>query len=320
MFGRHGSGNSASGRRLRSLRWYVRAPIKLFVFAAVTFFVLFPFPRQFARHLSRLRNLDAMVEPDAPQLAEWEAELRSWMLDYTAPGETGFPDEKKELGEADIPPMAAVQKRIQEMVFQKVRYAWDWDTWGSADYIPTVSEMFATAADDPRGELHEDCDGRAVIAASLIRRMGYEADLVTDLRHVWVKTPQGEWMGPGKSKALVSTPEGTRLNWKVALGNVPMSISYGISVFPLFRELLILATAFVLMRHSRTPWRAILLSAVLLVQGLLFMRCGVFSPQQIAGFERSWPATVGLLHIASGIFLLFGTSYKARCAERRKRE
>ena len=320
MFVRHGLGNSATGRRPRLVRWYVRVPVKLFVFAVVTFFVLFPFPGQFARHLSRLCNLDAVVDPDAPQLAEWEEELRSWATSYRALWETSFPEEARTLSDGDVPRVDEVQRRVQDMVLERVRYAWDWDTWGSADYIPTVAEMFAKAADDASGELQEDCDGRAVIAASLMRRMGYKADLVTDLRHVWVKTPQGEWMGPGKAKAMVSTPKGTRLDWTAALGNVPMSISYGISVFPLARELVILAAAYVLLLHTRTHWRTALLAAVLLVQGLLFMRCGVFSPQQVAGFERSWPATVGLLHIVGGICVLLATSYQARCAARRNRE
>ncbi|MBU0639073.1 MAG: hypothetical protein KKB50_09430 [Planctomycetes bacterium] len=294
-------------------------PVKLFVFAVVTFFVLFPSPGQFVRHLSRLRNLDAIVEPDAPQLAEWEEELQDWATSYRARLEAGLSEEAKTVGDGDVPPVNEMQRRVQGMVLERVRYAWDWDTWGSADYIPTVAEMFAAAAGDPHGELREDCDGRAVLAASLMRRMGYKADLVTDLRHVWVKTPQGEWMGPGKAKAMVSTPEGTRLNWAVALGNVPMSLSYGISVFPLARELVILAAAYVLLLHTRTPWRTALLAAVLLVQGLLFMRCGVFSPQQIAGFGRSWPATIGLLHIVGGICILLVVSHRARLAAPRAR-
>ena len=57
-------------------RWRLRILPKFLVFGAVTFFVLFPNPAQFVRHLIHVSDMQAMVEPDAPQLAEWEAEFR----------------------------------------------------------------------------------------------------------------------------------------------------------------------------------------------------------------------------------------------------
>ena len=356
--------------------------MKWLVFLVVTFFVLWPNPWQFSRHLSHLGSLDAMVEPDAPQLAAWDDELRQRLektkslpqhcgtgvspADHPQTGGTGVSPvfhhgpEARATGEARAteaasateesrategpatgskedaeqatnearrkrvqpPPKSPAwqaQREVQKFVLEKVKYKWDWDTWGAADYMPTVAEMFAQAAERSDGQLYEDCDGRAVIAASLMRRLGYQADVVTDLRHVWVTTPQGEWMGPGGRKTLVSTPQGNRLDLRTAWQNVPASLSFGISVFPLFRELVILLTAYVLMLHKRTPWRAAALAGLLLIQGLLFMRCGVLSPQSLLRYSPSWPATVGLLHLLAGFTVLWWTTRRAHRKAARER-
>ncbi|HKQ47110.1 MAG TPA: hypothetical protein VJZ71_03450 [Phycisphaerae bacterium] len=281
------------------LRWYVRMPLKSAAFALVTFFVLFPYPRQFARHVEHLRNMQTLVEPDAPQLDRLQTLLDERLRPIAA----------TQPALLQSPPL--VQRHVERFVLEQVHYEWDWNLWGSADYMPTVAEVFEKA-DEAGGELREDCDGRAIIAASLMKRLGYDATLVTDLRHVWVSTPQGEWMGPGRDKTLIATPEGTRVDWGTVVSNIPVSLSYGIGVFPFWREVIILVTAFGLSLHRRMSRRAAAIGLILLIQGLLYMRLGYLAPYAVSREVSSWPAWVGLVHVAAGFAILWRASSRAR--------
>jgi hypothetical protein len=289
-------------------------PLKWLVLAGVTFIVLFPHLSQFTRHLARVRNLQAMIEGSAPELAPWEEEIRRRMeqLATSGPAASGpVADSPQALSPA------VVQRLIERLVFEKVAYAFDWDTWGNLDYIPTVGEMFAEAERYRPCRIWEDCDGRAVMAASLMRRMGYQPSLVTDLGHVWVVTPEGEWMGPGGARTLVSTPEGNRIDFAAAWRNLPRApaaLSFGLAIFPLPRELLILLTAYLLMLHRRMSWRWAAVGAILLLQGLLFMRGAVLSSSVPLRFDSSWPAFIGLPHVLAGLIVLLLASRKARRA------
>jgi hypothetical protein len=165
------------------LRWYVRMPLKAAAFALITFFVLFPYPRQFVRHLAHVRHLQTMVDPHAPQLDQLQRALDDRLRPIAA------------TQPAVLENAVLVQRHDERFVYDQVHYEWDWNLWGSADYMPTVAEIFEKA-DEAGGQLREDCDGRAVIAASLMKRLGYDATLVTDLRHVWVATPKANGWAP----------------------------------------------------------------------------------------------------------------------------
>ncbi|MBI5765254.1 MAG: hypothetical protein HZA51_17215 [Planctomycetes bacterium] len=278
--------------RARSSRWYVRIPVKTAVFFLVVLFVCFPYPRQLARNIEHLRNMESMIEPHAPELARYDAELKNRIekIATTQPnGATRMPQ--------------AVQREVERFVFEKVQYEWDWNLWGSADYMPTVGEMFDKAKENG-GQVKEDCDGRAVMAASLMRRLGYRATMVTDLRHVWVTTPEGEWMGPGGAKAMVATSQGTQVNWGTSVRNAMTGLSYGIAVFPFVREMIILLTLFVLMLRGWSQPRWAAAGLLLMIQGLLFMRLGFLAPQAVSREVSEWPTWVGLVHVASAIFVL----------------
>ena len=289
-------------------RWRLRILPKFLVFGAVTFFVLFPNPAQFVRHLIHVSDMQAMVEPDAPQLAEWEAEFRRRV------------EEKQQAVERAAAASASaaepfgpreVQKELEQFVYEKVKYDWDWNVWGGADYMPTIEEMFAQAAGASDGLMREDCDGRAIIAASLLRRLGYESFVVTDLRHVWVTTPEGEWMGPGRTKTIVSGSDGNQTAFFKTLANVPVALSYGLAVFPLWRELIILGTAFLLLLGGQRSWVPIAFGGMLLLQGLLFMRLGYLAPQLVAGNGAAWPVWLGVVHMLGGFGVLLASSLPA---------
>ena len=154
--------------------WY-RIPIKLAILGFTVLFVCFPYPGRLVRHVTRWQSPNTLIEPNAPALEPLVAALRPQIT-------------------ADMEPKE-VLKTVEKFVYKEISYDWDWNTWGMADYIPTVAEAIAKG--------REDCDGRAVVAASLLARLGYDAAIVTDFAHVWVKTEHGETMGAAEVMAEV---------------------------------------------------------------------------------------------------------------------
>jgi hypothetical protein len=215
-------------RRLNSMRWYGRWPLKLAIFMIGTALVLFPKVWLIPTVLERYGDMNAALDPEHPGLAKLDERIREELP-------------------ADAPASDVLQA-VERNVCEQIPYAWDWDVWGVAEYLPTVAEVFE------RGR--EDCDGRAVVAASLLRRMGYDAWLVSDLLHVWVQTPEGETMSPtGAEKTFVGTAEGTTATVSTGLiRNLGRGFAYGVAVFPLARELVILGLLCML---TMQPWSSI---------------------------------------------------------------
>lgn len=245
---------------LNGRRWPVRLPIKWAIFGLTSLIVCFPYPRLFIRHLQHWSDPNALVEPSAPALAPLIEEVRPKIPD-------------------DLPPKQ-LMRVVEQYVNKKIEYDWDWNTWGMADYLPTVTEAVNLG--------REDCDGRAVVAASLLTHFGLEAELVTDFAHVWVKTAAGETMGPGKHKAVTATKEGLKVS-PLALVELFKGIGLGVSVFPLPRELIIVMVLWLLMLRRNCGKTCGIVILALLVGGLLVLRQGgtvYLKPvvwQQIAG-------------------------------------
>ena len=230
----------------RAARW----SLKLAVFTLVTGLVLFPKVWLLPVWLERLRDLNSVVDANCPDLAPLEVEV------LAAAG-----------------PHASLQdlsRPVERTVYEQIPYAYDWETWGVMDYVPTVAEVFAKG--------REDCDGRAVVAASLLRRLGYDAQLVTDLKHVWVVARDGaalvELMGPGAGeKTLAGGESGTRVKWSMAtVENLMRGLTFGIAIFPLIRELLIVATLCAVTLQPRSSGARRAAGCVLLVGALALLR------------------------------------------------
>lgn len=251
--------------RWHSLRWWWRWPIKCAVVGVVAFGISFPNPLVFLRHVEHWRNPNAMIDPDLPELQPLIHELHETLDPDLSPPKT----------------LAHVQKFVET----KIPYAWDWETWGAADYLPTLGEALAMG--------REDCDGRAVIAASLLRTLGYEAELVTDLTHVWVKTDKGETMSPPKDrrKSVEATKDGLRIHWDT-IANLPKAMAYGVAVFPWEREVvLILAVWLMTLGRGWGVCRAVIVLG-LLVGGLWCLRLGGSRPYD----PSVWLQWVAVLH------------------------
>jgi hypothetical protein len=260
---------------LNKLRWPLRLPIKWAIFALVVLAVCFPYPRLLVRHLQHWRDPNALIEPDAPAIQPLVEELRPHVQE-------------------DLPPREAL-KRVERYVYDKIAYDWDWNTWGTADYLPTVAEVIEMG--------REDCDGRAVVAASLLSHFGFNAQLVCDFAHVWVKTDRGEIMGPGKKRAIVATERGVRLHLS-GLTELPKAFAHGVAVFPLFREAIILGIFWLLLLRPNGGIACSLVGLTFFVATLICLRLG--------GREYRhpvlWLQWVAVGCALAGIYVLFVTA------------
>ncbi len=230
---------------LNRFRWYTRLPLKGIILAFTVAAVCFPYPSLLFRQWQRARNPNAMIDAHAPGLEPITEELRKRLP-------------------SDLSSKEAL-KRIERFVYEKVPYEWDWNTWGVVDYLPSVEEVLQLGK--------EDCDGRAVLAASLMRNLGYEVQLVSDFAHMWVKTNEGELMNPGQSIALVATEKGWELN-PGAVRKLIQPLAYGISVFPVGRELIVLAVGWWLFLRKGVGLFVVAASWLLLLNALFLLRLG----------------------------------------------
>ena len=269
--------------RWHNLRWWWRRPIKCAVVGVVAFAIYYPNPWLFLRHVDHWRDPNAMIDPDLPELQPWVQELRATL-------------------DPDWPPKK-VLAHVQRFVVRKIPYAWDWETWGAADYLPTCREALAMG--------REDCDGRAVVAASLLRNIGYEAELVTDFTHVWVKTDKGETMSPPKDrrKSVEGTKDGLRIHWST-IANLPRAMAYGVAVFPWPREAVLIVAVW-LMALGR-GWSVLRAGVMLglLAGGLWCMRLGGSRPYD----PSVWLQWVAVLHFLVAVAVAVAGISKARIA------
>lgn len=233
-------------RRLQLAPAYFRWPVKWAAFLAVTFLVLFPHPSLLVRHINHMRNMDGLPDPSEPALRGVSARFDAYLAQKAV--KTSDP--------------TVLLEQVNTFVRHEIPYSWDWDVWGVVDYVPTVAEVIAKGT--------EDCDGRAVLAAALLRAKGIPARLVGDTRHMWVSTPVGETMDPLGPPIIQSQNGKFEIRWSGLIDLGPPA--FGISVFPLGRELIILAAAWVLLLPWRVDRRSALLALGLLVQGLIIIR------------------------------------------------
>gem|GEM_PF-5331601 len=77
---------------------------------------------------------------------------------------------------------------FESQIYRMLPYKFDYLNWYTADYWPTPAEALRAGC--------EDCDGRAILACSILRGMGYHARVVVGLDHAWVEVKEGdEWVG-----------------------------------------------------------------------------------------------------------------------------
>jgi len=255
-------------------RW--RWPAKMLVLLTAAVLTLYPAVWLVPVHIRHLRNPNALLDPEHPGLAHLEERARA------AAG-------------ADPTPRA-LRRAVEDTVYEAVPYAWDWETWGVMDYLPTVDQVLRKG--------REDCDGRAIVAASLLRRMGQPAWLASDLVHMWVVTPAEELMGPGLGpKTFVADERGARVtvNWGL-LKNLGRAFSFGVAVFPLGRELVLLGAVCLTALH---PWSSRLRRVV----GCALLTAALVTLRSVGNAGGGWApvsplAWVGVLMAVVGWLVL----------------
>ncbi len=262
------------GRRLENAPFWVRWPLKWTIFGIVVFLVCYPYPSLFARHLRNWREADKLPDPNEPLLQpllhDFDAHLAAKGVTTSAPAEW--------------------LRQVQIFVNKRIPYKFDWETWGVADYLPTLPEIIRQGA--------EDCDGQAVVAAAIIRAKIGQASLVGGSSHIWVSTPLGDTMGPMGQPSMAASPEGMSIRWSDFINLAEIAV--GISLFPVVREGIIVLAAWLLLLPRGFQKRQALLGLLLLVEAWIIFR--------LAGSDAYRPSTWGarwaLLHAVGALIVL----------------
>lgn len=205
---------------LAHLRPGWRWPAKLALLGAVVLFTLFPHPALLVRELQHLNDIESLIQPDLPEVAAMNREITAQLKPEAS--------RKEEF------------RAVERYVYAHIRYEYDWFNWGNLDYWPTAKE----AIDRQR----EDCDGQAIVAASVLRARGFKtAHVVANLQHCWVAVDGAELMGPQPDKNFRRVGDRTVLTFPelpTVLGSTAMIVK-----FPAVRCLVMLAAALVLAYH-----------------------------------------------------------------------
>lgn len=234
-------------RKIERMRWWLRWPTETAIVLLTGLAVAYPYPNVLWRQIVHLCRIDQLPDPHEPALAavndQWDRYLQSQDV---APR-----------GPADL------VRTVEPFVYAAVPYAWDWDVWGVADYTPTVAEVITQG--------REDCDGRAVLAAALLRSRGIEAKLVGGNGHVWVWTPYGETMSPiGQAATLAEDGVFACL---LSFFNA-RTIAFGVAVFPWQREAVFVAILCWVLWGTRASRRWTAVMFLLLIGGWWALRLG----------------------------------------------
>ena len=265
-------------RWLATHRPLKRSSLKLALFAVVVLFALYPNPVLLVRQIRHLLDTESLIQPDLPAMPDINREIDQLL--------------------ATNPPALTEFKAVERFVYRRIPYQYDWHGWWNLDYWPTAAEVWERQ--------REDCDGRAVLAASILRARGHaDARLVANLQHVWVAVGTNELMGPmadknfrreggkvvdGKlvgAKTILTLP-----SLKTLLDSLAMTCK-----FPAWRVVLMLVTLLALVFHpAADTGRFAMLCAVMLAGYAVFLDwCVRRMDRDTAGFDWNFPVAAALI-------------------------
>lgn len=209
---------SAENRPPPRSRWLETAARLPFLAAGIVF-LLFPHPGRAWREIRTLRDPNAMISPEDPAVADLSAEIDAAMP-----------------GTLDRPAQIAW---IEGFVEKRIVYTNDWDQWLNVDYWPTPSETMASG--------REDCDGIAVLTASVLKRRGFRPRIEASYEHVWLEVEGERILNPDKETNFDGE------HWSLpGFGLILSWLRYSLTSFPLWRwATLVLWTFFVLRWPNR---------------------------------------------------------------------
>jgi hypothetical protein len=85
---------------------------------------------------------------------------------------------------------------VAKFVVRKISYLSDYENWNNIEFWPSAEEVWARR--------QEDCDGRAILATSILRARGYQsARLVVGLDHMWIRVDENE-KDPARGPRLIA--------------------------------------------------------------------------------------------------------------------
>ncbi|PWI47927.1 hypothetical protein CEE45_09130 [Candidatus Heimdallarchaeota archaeon B3_Heim] len=145
---------------------------ELIVAGLVTVIYLFtgftPNPFAWPGQISNRIALTETIQPDNPQIEEFNAKFEDYYANEFVPL-SSFPSDPIEL---EI-------YAVGRFTIQEIEYGEDITNYLSWDYRPSLSEVLNRGSDD--------CDGRAIVACSLLTFRGYDSYVVIGKWHAWVE-------------------------------------------------------------------------------------------------------------------------------------
>lgn len=195
--------------------------LKSGIFVTVLVFVLFPNPVLLVRQIGGYLDMESLIQTDFAGIERINREIDEELSANASP--------QKEFS------------AIQRYVYQHIRYEYDWDNWGNVDFWPSAEQVWERK--------REDCDGQAILAASILRSRGFKtANLVGNIRHIWVNVDQQELMGPDKEqnikreggKTIITLP-----SFKLIFSGLAIYVAD----FPSIRNLILIFTLLILCYH-----------------------------------------------------------------------
>ena len=207
--------------RAAELRLAWRLLLKVSIFVCVFFFILNPNPKRFAQQIPRYFRTEELIQKNFP----------------------GVEDINREL-DILLPPNATPEEEfsiVQDYVYQHIAYEYDWENWTNIDFWPTAEVVWARQ--------REDCDGRAVLAASILRSRGFHsATLAGSFRHIWVQVDRQELMNPD-TEQHVRLDEGKLALSLPSRKFILESTAFYVAEFPTIRNLILLFVTLLLSYH-----------------------------------------------------------------------
>jgi len=147
---------------------------KLLLGVLITNFLLFfggsINPLVLNEQLHRRIDPSSLLEPDSPQISVVNTKFEKVLL--FAKNRTEIPDNVES-------PRIYEIKLIEAFVWSHVKYKSDFIQYLAVDHLATTSEVLDSKRDD--------CDGRAILAGSLLLHRGYDAWVFVSWTHWWVE-------------------------------------------------------------------------------------------------------------------------------------
>lgn len=256
--------------------------LKSAIFVVVLIIVLFPNPILLVKQIYTYTHLDSLIQTTFPEMEHINQEL-----------------------DAILPSNATRQQEfqmIQRYVYQHIPYMYDWHNWGNADFWPTAEQVWQRQ--------REDCDGQAVLAASILRARGFEsARLMGNIRHIWVAVDEEELMSPDREQTVIYEEGKIRINWpsrELLFG--ALAIYFG--DFPGIRHVILLFTLLGLCYHPGSSFSRFLGLAIMALIGLIVL-------QDWARQTLQTRAGTIDIHFVGGSLLLCGAIFLAVIMKKR---